>query len=68
MHIPVSVRKAAGLKRHGKATLSVSDGKIIIEPKKKSALKRLAGSLSGIKPIKKINIERIRDYIDYSDI
>lgn len=68
LHIPVSIRKAVGLKKHGKAIISVSKGKIIIEPKKESSLAKLAGSLAGIKPTRKINVERIRDYIDYSDI
>ncbi|OGD83842.1 hypothetical protein A2572_02640 [Candidatus Collierbacteria bacterium RIFOXYD1_FULL_40_9] len=68
MHIPVGVRKAIGLKKHGKAKITVKMGKMMVEPSNESSLKKLAGSLAGIKPTKKINIERIRDYIDYSDI
>ena len=32
VHIPVSIRKQAGLVKHGRAYVKVSAGRIIIEP------------------------------------
>ena len=63
LHIPVSIRKAIGLTKHGKAIIRADGGKIIIEPIKESPLLKLAGTL---KPKKKIDIDNIRDHIDYS--
>ncbi|KKU71045.1 MAG: hypothetical protein UX97_C0013G0019 [Candidatus Beckwithbacteria bacterium GW2011_GWA2_47_25] len=66
LHIPVSIRKAVGLTRHGRTVIRADGNKIIIEPVKESAILMLAGSLKDKKPTKKINIDKIRDYIDYS--
>ncbi len=62
VHIPVSVRKKAGITQHGKARISVEKSKIIIEPIKSSFLS-LAGEFKVKNPIP---AEKIRDYIDYS--
>jgi len=66
VHLPVEVRKKAGLKTHGRAKIKASGKKIIIEPiREKDSIMKLAGS---VKPKKGIDIDNIRDYIDYSDI
>ena len=66
VHLPVEVRKKAGLKTHGRAKVTVRGKKIIIEAlNNKKDILSLAGS---IKPKKGIDIDNIRDYINYSDI
>lgn len=65
LHIPIAIRRAIGLERHGKAIIRADGTKIIIEPIKESPILKLAGVLKGKKPTKEIDIERIRDYIDY---
>lgn len=63
LHIPVSIRKAVGLKRHGPAIIRADGNKIIIEPIKESPILKLAGTL---KLKRKVDLDNIRDYIDYS--
>ena len=64
VHIPVSIRKKAGLTKHGKALIHAEKKKIIIEPlDEKKSLLSLAGKFRVKKPIP---AEKIRDYIDYS--
>ena len=64
VHIPVSIRKKAGLTKHGKALIRAEKKKIIIEPlDEKKSLLSLAGKFKVKKPIP---AEKIRDYIDYS--
>ena len=62
VHIPVSIRKKAGLVSHGKALIRAEKSKIIIEPIK-SKFMSLGGKYKVAKPIP---AEKIRDYIDYS--
>ncbi len=62
VHIPVSIRKKAGLKNHGKAQIWTEKSKIIIEPIK-SKFMSLAGKYKVAKPIP---AEKIRDSLDYS--
>ena len=64
VHIPVAIREKVGLKNHGKAIVKAYKGKIIIEPMRSDFLS-LAGKFRVKKPIP---AEKIRDYIDYSDI
>jgi len=64
VHIPVKVRKAAGLTKHGRAKISTQGNKIIIEPEKKDFLS-LAGKYKVKNPIP---VEKIRDNIDYSQL
>lgn len=64
VHIPVSVRKKAGLIKHGKALIRAEKKKIIIEPlNEKKGILSLAGKFKVKKPIP---AEKIRDFIDYS--
>ena len=64
VHIPVEIRKKAGLTQHGKAKITVENSKIIIEPiGKGKGILSLAGKYKVKKPIP---AEKIRDFIDYS--
>lgn len=63
VHIPVSIRKQAGLVKHGRAYVKAKDGKIIIEPMEDNFLS-LAGTFHVKTPIK---AEHIRKVIEYSD-
>lgn len=65
IHIPVEIRKKVNLKKPTKVEITVEDGKIVLKPQKSKILS-LAGKYKGKKPIKKINLDKIRDYIDYS--
>lgn len=62
VHIPVEIRKKAGLTMHGRATIRVEKKKIIIESVEGDILS-LAGKYKVKNPIP---AEKIRDYIDYS--
>ena len=63
VHIPVSIRKKIGLKKHGRAVIRAEKKKIIIQPIESDFL-----SLSGKFKVKNpIPAEKIRDYIDYAD-
>lgn len=62
VHIPVSIRREAGLTKHGKAIVSVEKSKIIIEPIR-SKFMSLGGKYKVSKPIP---AEKIRNFVDYS--
>lgn len=64
VHIPVSIRKKAGIKSHGKAIIKAEKSKIIIEPiDERKGILSLAGKFKVRNPIP---AEKVRDYIDYS--
>ena len=65
VHIPKKVREAVGLKKPGRLTLKVEDDKIILSPQD-SVILKLAGKYVNQKANKKINLDKIRDQIDYS--
>lgn len=67
IHIPVKFREKLGLVKPGIAEVEIVKGAILIRPKS-SPLLKLAGKYRGKKPIKKVDIERIRDKIDYSQL
>lgn len=67
IHIPKSLRYGLGLTRPGKVTIKAEPGKIIIMPAK-SAIMQYAGKLHERYNKKKIDIDNIRDKIDYSDL
>lgn len=64
IHLPVKIRQKAGITKHGRAKIKAVKGKVVIEPIKDDILS-LAGSLKVKNPIP---VEKIRDYIDYSDL
>ena len=62
VHIPVTVRKEAGLTKHGRALIRAEKSRIIIEPIEDEFF-----SLGGSFQTEKAKpAEKIRDYIDYS--
>jgi len=67
IHIPVIFRKILGLTAPGLAEVKLSKKGLIIRPKK-SPILRLAGKYKNRKPTIKLNIEKIREKIDYSSL
>jgi len=67
IHIPKSLRDALGLIKPGKVAIKAETGKIIITPVK-STIMQYAGRLHDKYNKKKINIDKVRDLIDYSDL
>lgn len=67
IHIPKAIREAIGMDEPGVAEIEVENNKIIITPKK-SGILALAGKYHHLYKKKPINIENIRDVIDYSDL
>ena len=67
IHIPKSLRGALGLDKPGKITVQAVPGKIIIT-KAESAIMQYAGKLHAKYNKKKINIDNVRDIIDYSNL
>lgn len=68
IHIPLYIRKKLNLTAPSKATISVEDNRIIIEPITNNAVLNLAGSYkSVVKNNKDIDVENIRDLIDYTN-
>lgn len=65
VHIPVAVRKKLKLKKPTQADVYVEKDKIVLKPKKSEILK-MAGKYKRLKPVRPINLDKIRDYIDYS--
>lgn len=65
VHIPLKVRELLELNTPGKAELEVTKKGILIKPKK-SKLVNLAAKYEGVQPIDKLDIDNIRDHIDYS--
>jgi len=62
IHLPVEIRKVAGIKTHGKVSIKAQKGKITITP-----IKDRVGMLAGKYKVKKpLPVDKIRDYIDYS--
>lgn len=67
IHIPKSLRSTLGLDKPGKVTITAIPGKVIITPAK-SVIMQYAGKLHERYNKKKINIDRVRDLIDYSNL
>jgi AbrB family looped-hinge helix DNA binding protein len=65
IHIPKAARKALELTKPGKAEVRVEGNKLIVRPIE-SRILQLAGKYAKYAKGKKINIDKIRDYIDYS--
>ncbi|MBI2086454.1 AbrB/MazE/SpoVT family DNA-binding domain-containing protein [Candidatus Daviesbacteria bacterium] len=69
VHIPKAARKALGIKKPGMMEIKAKNGALILTPAKKSIL-NYAGKYHYLlnKKNKKINIDKVRDYIDYSNL
>ena len=69
LHIPVKIRQAIGLKNHGKVQLETKDDQIIITKQKpQDDIMSIVGSLKKEYKKNPIDIDNIRDHIDYSDL
>lgn len=66
IHIPKAMRGVLGKKKPGMVKIKAEKNKLVISPAKKSILD-LAGSLQHLYKKKPIDIDNIRDYIDYSE-
>ena len=62
IHLPVKIRKAAGMTKHGTAKILATKGKITITMIE-DEITDLAGKFAVKNPIP---VEKIRNYIDYS--
>lgn len=67
IHLPLKVREKLNIKSPSKANIYVENEKIIIEPIKENPLFSLAGKYSTSNG-DKIDVDNIRDQIDYSDL
>lgn len=65
IHIPVEFRKILGLDTPGLAEIKIIRDSIVVKPKP-SPIMQLAGKYQRFKPAKKINLDKIREEIDYS--
>lgn len=69
IHIPIATRKTFGIDKPGMVNIKAKRGEIVITPQKKNILD-YAGKYHYLlnKNTKKINLDKIRDHIDYSDL
>ena len=67
IHIPKALRSVLSLEKPGKVEITAQPGKLIIKPAK-SKIMQLAGKYEKYAKHKKINLDKIRDYIDYSNL
>lgn len=67
IHIPKSMRKFLSVDKPRKVTIAAEPGKLTITPTKSKILS-LAGKYGKYVKSKKINLDKIRDHIDYSDL
>jgi len=67
LHVPLAARKMAGFDRPGLVNITVKAGEITVKPKK-SKLLSLVGSLHEDYLRNPINVDRVRDIIDYSQV
>lgn len=65
IHIPKAARKALKLTKPGKFEIKTEKNKLVLTPIESKILK-LAGKYQKYTKGRKINLEKIRDYIDYS--
>ena len=68
IHLPKEIRQKAGFTHHGPVVVRADKGKIVIEKRKEKSILDLAGKYKLPKSAPKIDVSRIRDYIDYSDL
>lgn len=67
VYIPEKIRESLGITQPTQVTAKVEGGKLVITPQKSSLLK-LAGKYKHLKPKKKIDLDNIRDAINYSQL
>lgn len=64
IHLPLKIRQQLNLVSPGKAQIAVENKKIVITPQESLILK-MAGKYRHLTHKKKINLNKIRDHIDY---
>ena len=67
IHIPKAARQALKLTKPGRVEVKTEGNKLVLTPVDSEILK-LAGKYESYAKGKKINLDRIRDFIDYSDL
>lgn len=67
VYIPIWIRQLISLSKPGRATVAVENDSIVITPKQSSLL-RLGAKYKSIAQKKRVNLERIRDRIDYGNL
>ncbi|HWS23534.1 MAG TPA: AbrB/MazE/SpoVT family DNA-binding domain-containing protein [Anaerolineales bacterium] len=67
IYLPEQIRKALGLSKPTQATLTVHGDKLIVTPKTSPFL-TMAGKYIHKKPTQPINLNRVRDLVDYTKI
>lgn len=67
IHIPKAARQVLKLTKPGRIEVKTEGNKLVLTPVESEILK-LAGKYESYAKNKKINLDRIRDYIDYSDL
>lgn len=67
IYLPQSVRKAMGLTHPTQAKLEVKNKQLTVTPYQ-SPILSMYGKYAHIKPKKPIDLDNIRDYVDYSDL
>jgi bifunctional DNA-binding transcriptional regulator/antitoxin component of YhaV-PrlF toxin-antitoxin module len=67
VHIPVDIRKDLGINRPGLAQISTDKGVITIKPIENDVFK-FAGRYNNEYRKSKVNIDKIREHIDYEDL
>lgn len=65
IHIPKAVREALKLEKPGMVEVKVQKDSLVITPTKSKILS-MAGKYEGYAKDKKVSLDKIRDYIDYS--
>jgi bifunctional DNA-binding transcriptional regulator/antitoxin component of YhaV-PrlF toxin-antitoxin module len=65
IYLPKKARRALKITKASRIKVSLLKDKAIIEVAKESILDA-AGMLAGSKPVRPVDIDNIRDYIDYS--
>lgn len=65
IHIPKAARKALKMGKPGIMEVRTRNGKLILTPTKSKIL-QMAAKYNKYTKNKKVNLNRIRDYIDYS--
>lgn len=68
LHIPKKIREKAGFLTHGPVVIKADNGAIIIKKRKTKSILDLAGIIKPKGKAKQIDIDNIRNYIDYSDL
>lgn len=65
LHIPKAARKALKLTKPGQVEIKTENNKLILTPIKSKIL-QMAGKYQKYTKGKRISLDKIRDYIDYS--